>query len=132
MPLRTHENNIPQIRAAVGHFGEVWVHGSGDIYQYNPNEPDVQDNSKNHMENFNRGFEENSFRVRINASNMPKSKAELDRLLMQAKNQDEILKSQSSVSKSRVTNIPVNDSHFSADYVEPAGDIDYSKYTKKQ
>ena len=62
MPLRTHENNIPQIRAAVGAYGRVWVHGSGDIfpvYQYNPNEPEVQDNSKNHMENFNRGFEEN-------------------------------------------------------------------------
>ncbi len=133
MELRTHEKNIPVIRACVAAYGEVWVHGDGNVfpvYVHNPLEPTIQDESKNHAENFNRGYEEASYRVKISNKNMPKSKAELDRLLMNGKMQEEMLKKQALNTTSKVTNIQVDDSHFGGDVAEPAGEIDYSKYKR--
>jgi len=133
MEFRTHEKNIQVIRACVEAYNEVWVHGDGNVfpvYVYNPLESTQQDESKNHAENYNRGSEEASYRVKINRTNMPKSKAELDRLLMNSKMQDEMLKKQAANSPSKVMSIQVNDSHFGGDVVEPSGEIDYSKYKR--
>lgn len=131
MTLRTHEKNIGQIKACLNAgYSEVWVHGSGDIFpvfQYNPNEPDGQDHSKNHAENFNRGFEENAYRVKINATNLPKNKADLDRLLMNAFAQQDALKAEQSVNKSKVTNVRVID-----EINEPEGIINYERYVGKK
>lgn len=133
MEFRTHEKNIQQIRATVEAYGEIWVHGDGNlfpVYVYNPLEPNNQDESKTHSENFNRGYEEASYRVKINKTNMPKNKAELDRLLVNSKMQDEMLKRQALNSPSKVMSVQVNDSHFGNDVAEPAGEIDYSKYKR--
>lgn len=133
MELRTHEKNIPVIVACVEAYNEVWVHGDGNIfpvYVHNPLDTTLQDESKIHSENYNRGYEEASYRVKINKTNMPKSKAELDRLLVNGKMQEEMLKKQALNTPSKILNIQVNDSHFGGDVSEPAGDIDYSKYKR--
>lgn len=137
MKLKVHNDNLQLVWDCLNNAGypEVWLHGSGDVfpvYVYNPLETDKQDHSKNHAENFNRGFEQNGYRVKINKANMPKTVAQAEMMLMQAKNQEDTAKEQKVQNvNARVTNVRTSESHFSGDMSEPAGEIDYSKYVKK-
>lgn len=136
MKLNIHQQNLELVRDCLNSgYPEVWLHGSGDIfpvYVHNPLEPDKQDHSKNHAENFNRGFEQNGYRVKINKSNLPKNVKEAEMMLMQAKNMEDAQKEQTKQNpNARVTNIRVTDTSLAGDIHEPAGEIDYSKFTKK-
>lgn len=136
MKLIIHQQNLELVRDCLNSgYPEVWLHGSGDVfpvYVHNPLEPDKQDHSKNHAENFNRGFEQNGYRVKINKSNLPKTVKEAEMMLMQAKNLEDSQKEQAkSNPNARVTNIRVSDTSLGADSYEPAGEIDYTKFTKK-
>jgi hypothetical protein len=135
MKLKIHDCNLQTIWDCLNSgYPEVWLHGSGDIfpvYTFNPLEPEKQDHSKNHAEQFNRGHEENSYRVKISKANMPKTVEQAKTMLMQSKMQEEAAK-ESSVHQTsgRVTNIRQSETDFRADVHEPAGEIDYSKFNK--
>lgn len=130
MLFTTHENNIPHIRACVNAYTEVWVHGNGDVFPvftYDPAKPTEQDGSKIAAENFNKGFEHIGYRVKINKNNMPKNKAQLDAMLLQAQAMEESIRRRQPMGDGKVKNVIITD----ADVYEPAGDIDYSQYTRK-
>lgn len=136
MKLNIHQQNLELVRDCLnGGYPEVWLHGSGDVfpvYVYNPLTPEVQDHSKNHAENFNRGYEQNGYRVKINKSNLPKNVKDAEMMLMQAKNMEESLKEQTKTNpNARVTNIRVSDAALNGDSHEPAGEIDYSKFNRQ-
>jgi hypothetical protein len=134
MQFRLHEKNIPQIRACVNAYGEVWVHGDGNvfpIYQFNPATPHEQDHSQIHHDSFNKGQEEAGYRVKINKLNMPKSVMELQRLLEAAKTQEHLAKRQASMQNGNVRNVPVTDADFGPDFHEPEGEIDYQALYNK-
>ena len=135
MKLNIHDDNLQLVWSCLENgYPEVWLHGSGDVfpvYAYNPLEPNKQDDSKNHAENFNRGFEQNSYRVKISKANMPKSVAEAIQMLERSKRQDDVKQEEkNSATNSRVTNLRVSDTDFRNDVKEPAGEIDYSKFNK--
>lgn len=136
MKLNIHDSNLQLVWDCLtgGGYDEVWLHGSGDVfpvYAYNPLEPEKQDHSKNHAENFNRGHEENSYRVKINKLNMPKTVAEAIAMLQREKLKDEAVKDQAiHQTTGRVTNVRQSETDFRADVKEPAGEIDYSKFNK--
>lgn len=137
MKLNIHDDNLQLVWSCLttGGYDEVWLHGSGDIfpvYVYNPLEADKQDHSKNHAENFNRGHEENSYRVKINKANMPKTVEQAKQMLQKAKMQDEAVKDQVlHQTTGRVTNVRQSDTDFRNDTIQPSGDIDYSQFNKK-
>jgi len=135
MELRTHELNIPMIKAALSVYAEVWVHGDGNMYpifQADPEKPNILDESKNHSECFNKGHEDMSYRVKISRLNIPKNKAELDQMLVTSKLREDAAKKGRTDNRERVTSLRVDDTHYRGnDVVEPAGDIDYTKYVKK-
>lgn len=136
MKLNIHDDNLQLVWdcLTVGGHNEVWLHGSGDVFPvftYNPLESGKQDNSKNHAENFNRGFEQCSYRVKISKSNMPKTVAEAINMLQRAKLGDEADKENAVMNTtSKVTNIRRSDTDFRNDIKEPAGDIDYTRFNK--
>lgn len=133
MLFKTHEANIPQIRAAVRAYDQVWVHGSGDIFpKFNAAtaEKGDQDYSKIHFENYNKGREEMGYRVLITKANMPNNKTELDRLLLRSKEQ-EVLSSRKSEQNTKVKNLAVTDADYGNDKVAEDAVIDYSKYVKQ-
>lgn len=130
MLFTTHENNIPHIRACVNAYTEVWVHGNGDvfpIFTYDPAKPFEQDHSMNATETFNKGFEHVGYRVKINKNNMPKNKAQLDTMLLQAQAMEEAIRRRQNIGDGKVKNVVITD----ADVYEDAGTIDYSQYNRK-
>lgn len=135
MKLKVHDYNLQQVAACLDNgYNEIWLHGSGDIfpvYVHNPLDNTQQDNSKNHAENFNTGHEENGYRVKITKSNMPKSVKEAEMMLMRAKaNEDAEKERKEQNPNSRVNAIRVPDTDFRGDVHEPAGEIDYTKFSK--
>lgn len=137
MKINIHDANLQLVWSCLeSGYPEVWLHGSGDVfpvYTYNPLEPEKQDHSKNHSEQFNRGHEENSYRVKISKANMPKTVAQAVKMLQDEKMRDENQKNLivQNNGSSRITNVRVADTDFRGDSYEPAGEIDYSKFTKK-
>lgn len=135
MKLKIHDSNLQTIWDCLQNgYPEVWLHGSGDIfpvYVYDPLKPGDQDNSKNHAEQFNRGHEENSYRVKISKANMPRTVEQAKQMLMKSKMNEEAEKENTTFqTNGRVTNIRQSETDFRADVHEPAGDIDYSKFNK--
>jgi len=64
--------------------------------------------------------------------NIPKNKAELDQMLVTSKLREDAAKKGRTDNRERVTSLRVDDTHYRGnDVVEPAGDIDYTKYVKK-
>lgn len=135
MKFKIHDSNLQTIWDCLNAgYPEVWIHGSGDVfpvYVYDPLKPGEQDHSKNHAEQFNRGHEENSYRVKISKANMPKSIKELEQMLVKSKMNEEAEKENVTFqTNGRVTNIRQSDTDFRADTYQPAGEIDYSKFNK--
>lgn len=126
MIFKTHEMNIPQIKAAVKAFGEVWVHGTGDIFpvfKFDPDRPGEQDHSKNMAEHYNKNTQDaNGYRVLINQNNIPMNKEHLDNMLRRAKDQETIMKQAPNTQNGAVRNVIVQDE----DVYEPVADVDYS------
>lgn len=136
MKFKIHDSNLQTIWDCLNSsYPEVWIHGSGDVfpvYVYDPLKPYEQDHSKNHAEQFNRGQEQNSYRVKIGKYNMPKSVKELEAMLLQSKLREEAEKENTTFqTNGRVTNIKQSETDFRADKHEPAGEIDYSKFNKQ-
>lgn len=137
MKINIHQANLDLVWACLqSGYPEVWLHGSGDVfpvYAYNPLEQEKQDHSKNHAEQFNRGHEENSYRVKFNLGNFNRNIGvkDVEKMLLNEKLKEENQKNQviQQNGNTRITNVRVDD--FAEDIHEPAGEIDYSKFTKK-
>lgn len=135
MKFDIHDDNLQLVWDCLNNgYPEVWLHGSGDVfpvYVFNPLEPGKQDDSKNHAEYFNRGFEQCSYRVKINKANMPKSVKEAVEMLQRAKLGQEAEKENAVLNQTgKITNIRRSDTDFRNDVKEPVGEIDYSRFNK--
>lgn len=128
MLLTTHQGNIAQIRACINAFGDVWVHGDGNVF---PADDKGTFDSDNHKNFHNPNQTARDYRLKFTRDDMannrlPQTKEQLDNALLKAKNQ-ELIGAASIQETTKVRNVRVED----ADFVAPAGDIDYSKYTRK-
>lgn len=136
MKLDIHDANLQIVFDCLNSgYSEVWLHGDGNVfpvYVYNPLEPTIQDVSKIHAENFNKGQENHSYRVKISKSNMPKSVTEANQMLQnnfmaESAKKDQVVFEEGNP---RLPNVRVSETSFRDDVKEPQGDIDYSKFNK--
>lgn len=125
MIFKTHKSNIPQIRAVVATFGGCYFHGDGNMY--------ALDNAGNSEESdFRIGFsndtnEESRYRVKFSRGDvMPKTIEQLNKALMDARNQ-EILSKRSIKQSSNVKTVVVQEEDFQG----ADDDIDYSKFDRR-
>lgn len=125
MIFTTHDQNIPQIKALVNHFGGCYVHGDGNMYSDNA---DGKYHSDNHKKFCNPKREECTYVAHFKRGDMlPKTKKELDEALMRSKNQ-EILSQRHITQHSNVRTFAVEDT----DVYQPEGEIDYSQFTRTE
>lgn len=136
MKLKVHDQNLQLVWDCLNQGGhsEVWLHGDGNVFPvftYDPQNASNQDHSENHSKNYNNGHDENGYRVKISKSNMPKSVAEAEMLLLKAKQVEEREKDAANKNiNQRVNNMRVSETDFRTDISQPAGDIDYSQFNK--
>ena len=124
MIFTTHNNNIPQIRTLVNVFGGCYVHGDGNLYTDDADGLRASDNQKNFS---NPKREENTYRVHLKRGDvLPKTKEELDRLLLNSKNQ-EILTQRHVKETSQVKNFAVQ---YDDDVNYPEAEIDYQSFNR--
>lgn len=136
MKLNIHDYNLQMVAALLEVYPEVWIHGSGDIfnvYKHDPLDNTQQDHSKNHAENYNTGHEENGYRVKLSRANFSKSTTvkDVENMIMRAKAMEDVEKEQKAQNpNSRVSTIRVPETDFRGDTNQPAGEIDYTKFNK--
>jgi len=89
MIFQTHEKNIPQIEAAANAYGAVFFHGDGNIYPaVNRDGEWFSKESNDRLEFSNPKQEEATYRkLFVKGDDMPDSHEELNKALMDAKNQ---------------------------------------------
>jgi hypothetical protein len=82
--FKTSQANIAQIKATITAYGECWFHGCGNIY--------VGKSESDFRKDFtNPNSEESVYRVHFtNAGQVPSNVEDLNKLLMQSRNQEMI------------------------------------------
>jgi len=125
MIFKTHERNIPQIRAVVAQFGGCYFHGDGNIYSVdNQGNSEESDFRKDYSNDSN---EESRYRVKFQRGDkMPRSVEQLNKMLLDARNQ-EIMSQRSIKQTSHVKTVTVTPDDFS----DEDSEIDYSKYDRR-
>lgn len=80
--FKTHENNIPQIRAAVKAFDKIWFHGDGNIYH--------KEEESNHRKDFSNGANNPAtYRIAFaKGDTIPETVEDLNKALMDSKTKE--------------------------------------------
>lgn len=125
MMFKTHPANIPQIKATIAAFGGCYFHGDGNLYaldaQGQSEESDFRKDFSNDTNN------ESRYRVKFNRGDkVPNSVEELDKMLLDSKNQ-ELISLRNIRPKEAVKTVTVTE-----DYLDDVdSDIDYSRFNRK-
>lgn len=138
MKFNIQEKNLEIVNTCLnGAYNEVWLHGDGMVfssYVFDPQNPHVQDQSKIHAENYNKGREAASYRVKLNKQNFHSkiTLSDIELLLMRSKQIEERQKEQTQNQNPNmhINSVRTSDTSFRDDVHEPAGDIDYSQFNK--
>jgi hypothetical protein len=86
--FKTHQKNIPQIKAAIIAYGEVWVHGCGNMYANDEKGKKASDDRQKYS---NPDSEEATYRILFtDVKQVPATKEALDKKLMASRNQEMI------------------------------------------
>jgi hypothetical protein len=120
--FKTHPNNIADIRAAVRAFGQVYFHGDGNMFAQDKN--GKWTNSDNHTKFTNEANQAAKYRKLFTQDTiMPRTKEQLDKMLVDAFNHD--MASKSAIrdqGPGRVQTFVTDDS----DFIEPEAEVDFS------
>ena len=123
--FKTSHANIAQIKATIGAYGECWFHGCGNIY--------VGKSESDFRKDFtNPNSEESVYRVHFtNAGQVPGNVEDLNKLLMQSRNQEMIQeKIPKHVSSVKTISVPQTESKIDDEEAELQRMIEQEKKAK--
>ena len=126
--FRTHPNNIADIRAAVRVFGAIMFHADGNIFAQDKKGTWLySDNQQKYTNEANKAAK---YRIMFNAQSiMPKTKEHLDKMLIDAYNQELSVKATvASQGTGRVQSFTATQD----DFFEPDADINFEEIDREK